>query len=310
MKIRHTILIALLSGLAGLGMAEAPEGLILIAHRGVVTDTVTENSLESLEGAIRRGYTHVEVDIRLTKDGHAVCLHDSSLRRTTGVDKRIHEVTLRELRALVPVNTVPSFETYCDTAAGRIDLMPDIKDYPPSLREAFIAGLDTTLTKYGLMNNALFIGRKEIGAAFMGRARVSTSQSPEQLAQRDSADPPAPSLRGGKADAAISTPTSDINPASPSLRGGRRPTRQSQSHSNTISPARDYFVFAHAKDFTQQSVRAYQALGLQVIVSINTFHYTTGDPLQQGLDDVKKMLDYGVDGLQIDAVYDASVALR
>lgn len=136
MKFARGTLIALLSGLAGLGAAEAPEGLILIAHRGVVTGTVTENSLESLEGAIQRGYTHVEVDIRLTKDGHAVCLHDSNLRRTTGVDKRIHEVTLRELRALVPVNVVPSFETYCDHAAGRIDLMPHIKDYPPPHTEA------------------------------------------------------------------------------------------------------------------------------------------------------------------------------
>ena len=136
MKFARGTLIALLSGLAGLGVAQAPDGLILVAHRGVVTDTATENSLESLEGAIQRGYTHVEVDIRLTKDGHAVCLHDSSLRRTTGVDKRIHQVTLRELRALVPVNTVPTLETYCDHAAGRIDLMPDIKDYPPPHTEA------------------------------------------------------------------------------------------------------------------------------------------------------------------------------
>ena len=59
-----------------------------------------------------------------------------------------------------------------------------------------------------------------------------------------------------------------------------------------------------------KSARAYQALGLQVIVSINTFHYPTGDPLQQGLNDVKKMLNYNVDGLQLDAVYDATVTRR
>ncbi len=307
MNIARGILIALLCGLAGLGVAEAPERLILVAHRGVVTDTVTENSLESLEGAIARGYTHVEVDIRLTKDGHAVCLHDSSLRRTTGVDKRIHEVTLRELRELVPVNVVPSFETYCDTAAGRIDLMPDIKDYPPAQREAFIAGLDATLTKYGLMDNALFIGRREIGKAFMGRARVSTSESPERLAQRDSADP-----------APTPHPTPNVIPAKAGISrnaGAPKPAEQNQSVPSVQSEAqtnlaRNYFVFAHAIDFTRQSVRAYQALGLQVIVSINTFHYPTGDYTQQGLDDLQKMLDYGVDGLQIDAVYDASVARR
>jgi len=55
----------------------APAGhLMVLAHRGVVTDTIPENSLASLEETIRRGYTHIEVDVRPTKDGHAVVLHD------------------------------------------------------------------------------------------------------------------------------------------------------------------------------------------------------------------------------------------
>jgi len=134
--------------------AERPEGLLLIAHRGIVTDTITENSLAALEECIRRGYTHIEVDIRVTKDGHAVCLHDSSLTRTTGIDKRIHEVTLRELRELVDVNTVPSLRTFCEYAAGRIELMPDIKDCPPDLAEQFGNTIATDLRDYGLLERA------------------------------------------------------------------------------------------------------------------------------------------------------------
>jgi len=36
-------------------------------------------------------------------------------------------------------------------------------------------------------------------------------------------------------------------------------------------------------------------------------HYKTGDPLQQGLDDIRQMLDWEVDGLQIDSCYDTIV---
>ena len=97
--------------------------------------------------------------------------------------------------------------------------MPDIKDYPPDQREAFIAGLDATLTKYGLMDNALFIGRKEIAKPFMGRARVSTSESPERLANsdREHTDP--------------TSDRQDTNPAPSSLRGAPAP-RHCEEHND------------------------------------------------------------------------------
>jgi len=62
---------------------------VLVAHRGVVTEELQENSLASLEETIRRGYTHIEVDVRATKDGHPVCLHDGNLERTCGVNANV-----------------------------------------------------------------------------------------------------------------------------------------------------------------------------------------------------------------------------
>jgi len=172
--LRFRLLVVLTTfGLACFGAAEPPDNLLLIAHRGVVTEDITENSLEALTEAIRRGYTHVEVDLRVTRDGHAVCLHDSNLKRTTGVDKSVYDMTLRELRELAPVNTVPSFETFCEFAAGRIALMPDVKDCPRELLEPFTRSIGQTLRKYDLMDNALFIGNKTVGRAFQGAARVS-----------------------------------------------------------------------------------------------------------------------------------------
>ena len=49
---------------------------------------------------------------------------------------------------------------------------------------------------------------------------------------------------------------------------------------------------------------------MKVIVSINTHHYGTGDPLQQGLAHIRRAVEQGVDGLQIDSVYDAILLRR
>jgi hypothetical protein len=248
---------------SGSAVAERPADLILVAHRGIVTETLTENSLPSLEETIRRGYTHVEVDIRCTKDGQAVCLHDSSLKRTTGIDARIHEVTLTELRKLVDADTVPSLEEFCARAAGRIDLMPDIKDCPPDLVEALAASIRDAMSRHGLLKNALFIGRHDYVKPEVGEGRVSTRGTVD-FVHKQSADDPAFSKK--------------------------------------------HFVFGHAVDFNAENVRAFREMGLPVVVSINLFHYTSGDPVQQGLDDVQKMMVLRVDGLQIDAEYDAGLA--
>ena len=155
--------------LAGLAVAEPP---LLIAHRGVVTETSPENSLAALEGAIAAGYTHVEVDLRPTKEGTAICLHDRSLRRTFEVAAHADELTLEAIHEKVSPELAPSFETFCARAAGRIKLMPDVKECPPELVDAFRESIRASLDKHGLMPTALFIGVDEIIAPFADSARV------------------------------------------------------------------------------------------------------------------------------------------
>ena len=71
-----------------------------------------------------------------------------------------------------------------------------------------------------------------------------------------------------------------------------------------------YFVFNSPKDFSKEDIEGFHKMGMKIIPSINTAHYKTGDPMSQGLTDVKKMLDWGVDGLQIDSCYDSLVFAR
>jgi glycerophosphoryl diester phosphodiesterase len=55
----------------------------VIAHRGCPRDTA-ENSLDGIRRAAALGADAVEIDVRLTRDGTAVLMHDRLLRRTTG----------------------------------------------------------------------------------------------------------------------------------------------------------------------------------------------------------------------------------
>jgi len=76
------------------------------------------------------------------------------------------------------------------------------------------------------------------------------------------------------------------------------------------NPGRYYFIFNSPQDFTKTDIDGLHKMGLMIIPSINLDHYKIGDPLQQGLADVAKMLDWGVDGLQIDSCYDPLVFSR
>lgn len=73
----------------------------VIGHRGAMA-YAPENTLESFREARRRGATWVEIDVKLTADGVPIVMHDSSLKRTTGVDRLASEMRASELPSSVP----------------------------------------------------------------------------------------------------------------------------------------------------------------------------------------------------------------
>lgn len=72
---------------------------INFAHRGA-SAYCPENTMASFRKALELGATGIETDVQRAKDGRLVLIHDESLKRTTGDDRLVKDVTYEELAAL------------------------------------------------------------------------------------------------------------------------------------------------------------------------------------------------------------------
>jgi glycerophosphoryl diester phosphodiesterase len=73
------------------------DAIEIIAHRGS-SYHAPENTRAAVELAWQEGADAVEGDFRLSADGHIVALHDATLKRTAGIDRRVVECSLKEIR--------------------------------------------------------------------------------------------------------------------------------------------------------------------------------------------------------------------
>ncbi|THA68187.1 glycerophosphodiester phosphodiesterase [Streptomyces sp. A0958] len=76
-----------------------PMPVTAVAHRGDPY-RARENTLPSIRSAVERGADAVEIDVRVTRDGVPVLLHDATLERLWGRDLRLDRLTHRELTEL------------------------------------------------------------------------------------------------------------------------------------------------------------------------------------------------------------------
>lgn len=102
------------------------------AHRGLHKRdrSVPENSIAAFERAARYGYG-MELDVQLSKDGEVVVFHDDTLNRVCGVNARVDEKTLAELRELSlcgTKETIPLFSDVLKTVRGRGALIVELKN--------------------------------------------------------------------------------------------------------------------------------------------------------------------------------------
>lgn len=99
------------------------------AHRGLHSETVSENTLHAFELACQAG-VGIELDVQLTKDGRLVVFHDADLERLMGDKRLVAELGFAELRALsLPDGSrVPTFAEVLELVNGRVPLLVELKN--------------------------------------------------------------------------------------------------------------------------------------------------------------------------------------
>ncbi len=107
-----------------------------IAHRGLHTDTLPENSMGAFKNAIEHGYP-IELDVRLTDDNVVVVFHDDKLGRMTGKDGYISKISSESLNMYKLLDTegkptefcIPTFEEVLSLVNGQVPLLIEFKNY-------------------------------------------------------------------------------------------------------------------------------------------------------------------------------------
>lgn len=106
---------------------------IPVAHRGLHDDEFPENSMPSFEAAIKHGF-NIEIDVHLTRDGALVVFHDDNLKRVCGVEGKVRDFTLDELKKLRLEDsqyTIPTFDEFLSLVKGKTGILCEIKGLNP-----------------------------------------------------------------------------------------------------------------------------------------------------------------------------------
>lgn len=100
-----------------------------IAHRGLHNQEYTENGMKAFANAINHGVAF-EYDIHLTKDNELVVCHDESLKRTTGKEGIIEDLTLKEIKEnyrLLDGGEIPTLQEVIDLNMNQVPMVIELK---------------------------------------------------------------------------------------------------------------------------------------------------------------------------------------
>ncbi len=109
----------------------------ITAHRGA-SSVAPENTLAAIRQAIEEGTDWVEIDVQETADGEVVVFHDSDFMKLAGVDLKIWDATLADLKkidigswfdAKFSDQRVPTLAEVLDTCRGKVRVNIELKYY-------------------------------------------------------------------------------------------------------------------------------------------------------------------------------------
>ena len=128
-------------------------GPFISAHRGY-SAVAPENTLVALEAALSARAHVAEIDVKMTKDGQLVLMHDATLDRTTDGHGPVSALTLAEIRTLdagrwfdrkFAGTRVPTLDEVLAWSRGRLGILVELKNCPerdPQFIDEVIAAIE------------------------------------------------------------------------------------------------------------------------------------------------------------------------
>lgn len=124
-----------------------------IAHRGLHGPGRPENAVSAAHAAVAAGYG-IEVDVQLSRDGHAMVFHDAGLARMTGYAGAVSAMDAEQLgrialKGSATGETIPTLDTLIAEIDGQVPLLVEIKHQPddPDATGALVRAVARCLEK-------------------------------------------------------------------------------------------------------------------------------------------------------------------
>jgi len=144
-------------------MLESYPHPFIFAHRGASAHA-PENTLAAFELALTQNADGIELDVKLSSDGHVVVIHDPTVDRTTGAHGRVKDLSLADLRALDAGSffsrnfideKIPTLEEVFDAVGKRTFINVELKNYN-SPRDHLVESVCMLVKKFNLQKRVMF----------------------------------------------------------------------------------------------------------------------------------------------------------
>lgn len=248
----------------------------IIAHRGgVITPESPECSLAAIRKAVTAGYDAVELDVRASAGHEPIVFHDSTLQRMCGAEKSVEDLPADVVRGI----------RYSGT-------------------DERIASLEESLALCASSGIGVMMEFKASGEIKLFYQRIKDLLDKYQWEGEAPAEP----LRN----------STIIFPPKEEVKGffeGYAPIQQHvgkirEMHREGLRVNELCFIFEQPWTITREEMAEMKDLGVFIVIAINTFQYVRKYRSRRPKGyikhleaDIRRMIDWGVDALQIDSDY-------
>lgn len=135
---------------------------VVVGHRG--SQAGVENTLQAIEGAATAGADYAEIDILLSKDGVPMVIHDDNLKRLTGKNLNVYDLTANELSKLTvsqngKTGKIPTLDQAIRDSRGKIDLLIELKIHGHE-KENLVKAVVQVVEKNHFQKNCQFMSQE------------------------------------------------------------------------------------------------------------------------------------------------------